>query len=724
MIESSGVPLTLDRTEILPTRPNPSIVPLPSAPDPTEQISRPARRWLYRLGLAAIVGVIAGIAAAVLEWALVGGHAALAGNFTHLGSAEVFHFDWRIVLLPAAGCLLAGLVTYLFAPQPYGRGVDLLTRAFHRQYGHMPLRSASVKAGGAALVVSSGGCAGIQSPIAALGAALGSTIGRLFGVNPRYRRALLLAGCAAGIGAIFRCPLGGALFATSILYREPEFESDAIVPSFVASVLGYAVYMGFWGFEDPLLPLGEVRFTSAAELPWYAALGVVCGLAAIFFYYCLTMIEDRIVPRLRMPLWATAALGGLATGTLALLIPQVMDSQYAFLRNILAGLAEVPDAPGHLGAWILLLVAVIIAKCVATGFTVGSGAPGGVLGPSMFIGGATGALLGVIGLALFPDAIDEPLRQALIPVGMAGFFAAVMRSPLAAIVMVTEITGAFGLIAPLMLVCGISYVIARRHGLNREQVRSAADSPVHAADPMIHILESWRIEQVMQRQWPMTVDPDTPVEQIVKRIEPGTRPVIAVARNEHLVGLISAADLGHIMEQMQVAPILVASDIMQRQYRCVEADENVYNALQSFSDTEHEVLPVLSRDPDRRWLGMFSRRHVVDALFERLGQIQASVFSEHESLIAIQPELRAGQLLAGTVSRHARVERLFVPMQCLGKSLRASDFANQFNAQVIAVEQRDGTLQCPPDPDSPLRSDHRLIAVVWTEQDEAAETGR
>ncbi len=696
---------------------------MPSGPDPTEQLSRPAKRWAYRLALAAVVGILAGMAAAVLEWALVTGHANLAGRFAHLGSARVMHFDWRIVLLPAAGCFIAGLAAYLLAPSPPGRGVDVLTRAFHHQLGHLPLRSPTVKAGGAALVVSSGGCAGIQSPIAALGAAIGSKVGQIFGVSPRYRRALLLAGCAAGIGAIFRCPLGGALFATSILYREPEFESDAIVPSFVASVLGYAVYMGFWGYEDPLLPLGEVQFQSAADLPWYAALGILCGLTAIFFYYCLTVVEKHIVPRTGLPLWATAALGGLATGVLALFIPQVMDSQYAFIRNVLAGPEHMPEAPRHAGQWILLLIAIVVAKCVATGFTVGSGAPGGVLGPSMFIGGAVGALMGAIGMAIFPGAIDEPLRQALIPVGMAGFFAAVMRTPLAAIVMVTEITGAYGLIAPLMLVCGLSYVLARRHGLNSEQVRSAADSPVHAADPMIHILEGWRIEEIMQRNWPMTVDPDTGLDQLVARIEPGTRPVIAVARDGELLGLISAADLGRVMEHIHVAPMLLASDIMHRDFPTLTAEENVYNALHAFTDTEHDVLPVLGPAPDRRWLGMFSRRLVVDALFERLGQTQANVFDEHEGLTAIQPELRAGQLLAGTVSRHARVERLFVPMQCLGKSLRESDFARQFNAQVIAVEQRNGTLQCPPDPDAPLRSDQRLIAVVWSDQPEPDSPG-
>lgn len=123
-------------------------------------------------------------------------------------------------------------------------------------------------------MIATGGSAGPEGPIAALGAALGSTCGRLFRVSPRQRRILLLAGCAAGIGAIFRCPQGGALFAVGLPYSEPDYESEAIVPSLIASVMGYSTFMALWGHGLPLLPNTQtLTFTSPSELLAFAVLG-------------------------------------------------------------------------------------------------------------------------------------------------------------------------------------------------------------------------------------------------------------------------------------------------------------------------------------------------------------------------------------------------------------------------------------------------------------------
>jgi CIC family chloride channel protein len=397
----------------------------------------PATRWGRRVSLAILVGIAAGAAAALLDRAIHFGSDRLIGRFTHFGTADFFHFEWAILLLPALGGLVSGLLVYLGAPRSTGHGVDVLTRAFHRHFGHLPIRGPGVKGAGAAIVISTGGSAGPEGPIAALGAALGSTIARFFPLTAQERRILLIGGCAAGIGAIFRCPLGGALFATSILYSEPEFESDAIVPSFVASVIGYSTYMTILGSREPMIVgIDSLLFTKPADLPWYAILGFLCGLTSIVFFFCLRAVERGIVPRSRIPRWFLPALGGLGTGAIACLLPQVMDGRYLFIQNAVdGGLFDLAGPVESWAAWAALFGLVALAKCVATALTVGSGAPGGVLGPSVFIGGAVGACVGAIGHTLFPEAFPDELRRALIPVGMAAVLAATMRIPLAAIVM-------------------------------------------------------------------------------------------------------------------------------------------------------------------------------------------------------------------------------------------------------------------------------------------------
>jgi CIC family chloride channel protein len=677
---------------------------------------RPATRWGRRVGLAVIVGVVAGVAAVLLDQAIHIGSQRLIGRFTHFDTADFFQFDWWILFLPACGGLVSGLLVYLGAPRSTGHGVDVLTRAFHRHLGHLPWRGPALKGGGAAIVISAGGSAGPEGPIAALGAALGSTIARIFPLTAQERRILLIAGCAAGIGAIFRCPLGGALFATSILYSEPEFESDAIVPSFVASVVGYSTFILLLGESGPMIRGIEYpAFENPSHLLWYAILGLLCGITTILFFFCLRTVERGIVGRSRLPRWFLPALGGLGTGAIACLLPQVMDNRYDFIKSAVeGGLFEAAGPIQSWTTWAAFFGLVALAKCVATALTVGSGAPGGVLGPSVFIGGAVGACLGAFGSGLFPDAFPDELRRALIPVGMAGVLAATMRIPLAAIVMTMEMTGSFGLIAPLMLACVVSYVIGRRWGLNDEQVRTAADSPTHAADPIIHLLESWRVGQLMQKEWPMTVAPSASLEEIIAKLEPGGRPLVAVAENEDLKGVISGTDLGVVMSTTQAARLLIASDIMTTKVTTLDEQADVYSALTTFTRVEHEVLPVMSHGRGGKWVGMLTRRRVVDRLHEELDRSHEAAFQEHLSLRAIKEDMKLDQLVMRVPGEHSDIQRLFVPIDAVGKSLRECDFRRKYNVEVIAIEESDGTYECPPDPDRTLTTKERLLAVVWT----------
>lgn len=688
---------------------------------PNMRVPKSATWWGRRLAMGAITGFIVGIATAIFELAIETGSEYCIGKYTVFGSATVLHFRWAFLFFPTLGGLIAGLIAYRFYHGKPGHGVDIMVRAFHRNRGEMDLLGPSTKAAGCAVVISSGGSVGPEGPIAALGAALGSLIGRIFPTNAHERRILLIAGCAAGIGAIFRSPLGGALFATSVLYAEPEFESDSIVPSFVASVIGYTTFTMLQGYHGPMLEgVESLHFTSPIHLVWYAVLGPLCGLIAIFFYFAIRFTEHRIVPRIHLPLWMLPAIGGLVTGLIGCLLPQVMDGRFSFMQNALDGSLFNPD-PSTLSPafaswtqWAILFALIAIAKTVATGVIIGSGAPGGVLGPSVFIGGALGAFLGAFGEALFPGTFPDELRQALIPVGMAGVLAATMRTPLAAIVMTTEMTGSFGLIAPLMLVCVTAYVIGKRWGLNHEQVRTATDSPTHAADPVIHLLESWRVADLTIRDWPMTVTPDTGLDEIIASIQPGQRPVIAVAERDHLLGVISASDIGEVMSENTAASLLIASEIMTTKLIILCDTDDAYSALNTFNRVDYDTLPVLSKcDRGNVWIGMLTRKTIVEKLQRHLEKSHEAAFAEHPGLRAIRDTLQLDQVAMAVPTTHADLNQLFVPIDAIGKSLRECDFRKKYNAQVVAIQQRDGSVQCPPNLDAPLRTDQRLLAIIW-----------
>lgn len=675
-------------------------------------LPKPYTRWGRLFPLSVAVGIAAGTAAAILEAGIHFGSDTLVGNITDLGGPNVLRFEWLILLLPAFGGLIAGTGRTLLSRYHVGHGVDFLTRAFHQHMGKMGMRGPVVNAGGATLVISCGGSAGPEGPIAVLGAAFGAAFARLFPVTPRERRILLIAGCAAGVGAIFRCPLGGALFATSILYSEPEFESDAMVPSVVASVMGYSTYILFRGFKGPMLTgVSGLTFSSPVELLPYIVLGPLCGLTSIFFYLSLKTTEKQIGPGSKVPQWLAPAIGGLGTGALACALPQIMDGRYVFIQNALHGQFLSTTSQPDWWYWTALLGVIVVVKCIATGLTVGSGAPGGVLGPSVFIGGAVGAFLGFACEAIFPGHFPESLRQALIPVGMGGVLAASMRIPLAAIVMITEMTGSYGLIAPLMFVCVTSYVIGRHWGLNDEQVRTATDSPAHAADHLLHVLEAQRVQHLMEPNWPHTVPPEAPLDHLVDQIALGTRPFIAVAQGDELKGVITATDLGRVMDDPTVAQILVASDVMTTELTSMTPEDDLYHVLTVFRRTGHGVLPVITQRHGGRWVGMISRQHVMKALRQDLRERHTAVLREHEDLQAIDQDLGLQQMLLPVSKDSHQLQRLFVPIQAVGKSLRESDFRRSFDVQVVAIEHPDGSIQCPPDLNMPLTTNLRLLVL-------------
>jgi CBS domain-containing protein len=291
-----------------------------------------------------------------------------------------------------------------------------------------------------------------------------------------------------------------------------------------------------------------------------------------------------------------------------------------------------------------------------------------------------------------------------------------MRTPLAAIVMVSEMTGSYGLIVPLMLVCVSAYVIGRRYGLNPEQVRSAADSPAHAADGLIHILESLRVKDLSETDWKVVVRRNTTLGEIVRTAEPGTRPLFAVLDGPKLAGVISVPDIERLLEDPEptLLAAVIAEDLMTTSPATLSPDNDIYEALDEFRESRHDVLPVVSDGGD--WNGMLSRRRVFESLRDRIDTMQKLVLKEHGRLHAIEEEGQIQQLLmAVSPVETDRIQRRMVPVEAIGKSLREADVRRKYNLLVIGIELADGTLQFPPDLDMPLEADHRLVATVQQE---------
>jgi chloride channel protein, CIC family len=664
--------------------------------------------------LSIIVGFLAGLSAKGLESAVQHGVGAVIGRYADPSRMEVLNFRLPVLLLPALGGLLSGLVVALLCRKNRAHGTAVLIDAFHHQGAVISIKDSLLKAAAAAALISCGGSVGKEAPIAVLGAAIGTTLAGILGMTPRDRRMFLIAGCAAGVGAIFQCPLGGALFATTVLYREPEIEGDALLPSIIASVTSYSTFMAFGGYGRRLLEgTHDLAFTSPKELAPYAALAFLCAAVGIAFFQCMK-IAPLLFKKAHVPPWLAPAAAGLLGGAIACAVPQVMDARYTFIQNALDGTFQASSGLFLGGSALFILV--ILAKCGATSLLMGGDSAGGLFGPIVFMGGAIGAATGALLESLFPGAFPDSLRRAMIPVGMAGVLSASLRTPLAAIVMVTEMTGSYGLIVPLMLVSMVSYLLGRRWGVYAEQVGSPHDSPAHAGESMIALLETIQVKDLMDERWPYVVGPEKPLPELVSLMTRGSLPSFAVLDGERFIGVVRASSIADVTDAGGSSRPLAAKDLLARDPQVVYPSDDLYSTLDLFRRLSVDVLPVVE---EGNYVGMLSREAILKALRKRLADQRYHLLREHSGLTALAQDSLIENLLS-EISSHAggKVHRMGVPEDVAGKTLKESGFRMRYESQIIAVQKASGELVTAPDPGFLLLKEDTLIVFKGSDQEQ------
>ena len=374
------------------------------------------------------------------------------------------------LVLPAVGALLGYLLIKRFDSLEHARGTDSAILAYHRRHGYVPPAVLPIKSVASVLTVASGGSAGYEGPVTLLGASCGSIVASWFGLSRRARRILMTAGISAGIAALFQAPLAGAIFGFEVLYSSSDIEYDCILPCFVASTVAYTIFAYFFGW-GALFPMPtDIAYSNGLRLLPYFVLALIVTFGVRFYISGFNSVE-RSFGGMNCPGWIKVVLGGIVTGIIGFFVPEVLGTSYPVIRQTLTEHLTGQSA-------CLALLAIFFAKAVATSFTVGSGGSGGVFAPAIVCGGALGGAVGVFFERVLPASWGvHPAAFAL--VGMAGFLASAIRTPLAAIVMVAEISGNHQLIVPAMWVCGIAFWLNNGWSLYRSQPHNREASPVH-----------------------------------------------------------------------------------------------------------------------------------------------------------------------------------------------------------------------------------------------------
>ncbi|MCA1795388.1 MAG: chloride channel protein [Desulfobacteraceae bacterium] len=446
-----------------------------------------AFRWLFYFVL---IGLVAGLGAIVFHYLCgLGMHYFLdmmagyrpdapAGEHALLPATNTPFNRWMLLILPALGGIVSGWLVYTFAPEAEGHGTDAAIDAYHNKGGMIRGRIPIIKTIASTITLTTGGSGGREGPIAQIGSGFGSFLATRFNLSERERRIMMAAGIGAGVGSIFRAPLAGALFAAEVLYRDPDFESEVIIPAGISSVVAYCVFCLVFGWGS-LFDSPGFKFQNPLELGPYI---VLAGVLVVFGFVYVKVFYGMVgfFKKLAVPNHIKPAIGGLCTGIIGFYLPYTLAFGYGMAQNAIFNQVAIST-----------LIALAIGKIFTTSFSIGSGGSGGVFGPSVVIGGALGGAVGKIFHMIIPTVVTHP--GAFVIVGMAGFFTAVSNTPISTIIFVSEMTNSYHLLLPSLLVCSLCYLLSQRFTIFENQVKSRVDSPAHAGEFMMDILQTMKV---------------------------------------------------------------------------------------------------------------------------------------------------------------------------------------------------------------------------------------
>jgi len=614
------------------------------------------RFWTSEAAVMAAMAILVGLAAGVGALVLIRLIEELQALFLQGQVLLTRRTPLGAVFIPALGGLLAGPLIHYLAREAKGHGVPEVMQAIILRGGRIRPIVALIKALASALCISSGGSAGREGPIVQIGAALGSTIGQIFHLSDVRIRNLVACGAAAGIAATFNAPIAGVIFALEVILAELELTSltAVVIASVTASIVSRSTLGDFPAFVVP-----SYRLEHPLELFLYLVMGMLAAGVAWLFVTLLYQAEDWF-DRWRFPEPLKPAVGGLAVGLIGLWAPLALG----------AGLTGIETALQGEMAW-SLMAGLVVAKILATTFTLGSGNSGGVFAPALFMGAMFGGTFGHLARQAFPEIAGPVGAYAL--VGMAAVFAGAAHAPMTAMLIVFEMSRDYRLILPLMLTTVISTAISRR--LRRESIytlklkRRGID--VYAGKDL-NLMRTILVGEAMTPiDKIVTVTPDTPLRDLARIFnETHHHGLVVLDESGNLYGVVTLADLERAgSDQLMTGTV---RDICTTRVRTAFPDETLEDALRHFGVLDVGRIPVVDRANPRRVVGVLRRGDIVRAYSHAFIEEQARL--THIERAQLQNRLGA-RILEIPLSERDRavgrtLEEICVPPKCVVASIR------------------------------------------------------
>lgn len=613
---------------------------------------------LFMIIIPIIIGLLGGLGATILKELIY-----LFQELLWWGRDAYTGAWYWMLLVPAGGAFIVGMIIYFFSSEAKGHGVPEVMEAITMRNGVIRARVVASKAVASALTIASGGSVGREGPIIQIGSAIGSVLGQMFKLSRRRMQTLVGCGAAAGIAAAFNTPIAGAMFSVEILLG--DFAVSQFSPIVISSVTATVVARALHG-DHPAFTVIKYELVHWVELVPYAILGLIAGLVAILFVKVLYFLEDKF-DAIKVPDFYKTAVGGLLLGGIGIFFPQVFGIGY-----------EAMDLAfnGQMAIW--LLFALIFLKILASSFTLGSGSSGGIFAPSLFMGAMTGGFFGSVLQKFFP--MINPGSYAL--VAMSAVVAATTHAPITAILIIFEMTGDYKIILPLMICTIISLVVTKfqagsiytlklmRRGINVHQGKE------------INVLKSMKVKDVMRHTIEI-LSPDTSMNDIVEKFMTSPHNYFYITdENGKIVERISQVELSPIAPQYEtLKDFVLAKDIATPHAAVVTDEDNLDHVMREFGKDNVGEIPVVSAADHSQLLGTVWRLDVISAYNkEILKRDMAGEMSK--SLTNIAPR-RITELMEGFY-----VVEIDVPPNFVDKKIKELNVRNKYHVDIILIRKK------------------------------------
>lgn len=554
--------------------------------------------------LSVIIGIAAGVSAFLLKTFVFYIKEWLTGFFKE--SAENIWY----ILYPGVGIVISVFIVRYLLKDHTDHGIPRILYVISRLDGKMKWRKYFSSMLGSSFTAGFGGSIGLESPIIAAGASIGSGIGQKLKLN--YKNTILLIGCGAAgsMASIFTTPIAAVVFGLEVLML--DLTTASIIPLLIASVTG-AITAKLLLSEEILIHFAVTQPFEVGDIHFYILLGVLGGLVSVYFSWMHDVVRSRFAkilnPKMRI------VYGSLALGILIFIFPPLYGEGYAAIKLIITGnsdqLLNNTFLYSFKDVWwvfIMFIVFLIILKVIATALTTEAGGIGGIFAPAAVMGGLTG-----YALSKFMNQLGflRPLHEGNFTlVGMAAVLGGVLHAPLTAIFLIAEMTNGYELIVPLMLTTSIAFItvkIFRPHSIFTRQLAERGDLLTHNKDKTV--LTLLNVKKVIDKDL-LTISPNSNLGDLTKLIIKSKRNIFPVVEpDNNYIGLVDMDDVRKDMFNPEKYSEPITSYMIQAKEH-VSTTEPMDNVMEKFRKTGYFNLPVIDNG---KYVGFVSRANIFKA---------------------------------------------------------------------------------------------------------------